>query len=85
MNTTTLINSISAVDDRQYYEICAMNELKGALRAGDIWGRGSRHYKNFDDYLIPRDDFEKLLNNNLLNLPVGTECGAYLNANTRPE
>ena len=64
--------------DRQYYEICAMNELKGALRAGDIWVRGSRRYKNFDDYLMPNDDFEKLLNNNLLNLPVGTECGAYL-------
>ncbi|HEB5101474.1 TPA: DUF4158 domain-containing protein, partial [Klebsiella pneumoniae] len=31
--------------DRQYYEICAMNELKGALRAGDIWIRGSRRYK----------------------------------------
>ena len=64
--------------DRQYYEICAMNELKGALRAGDIWVRGSRRYKNFDDYLMPGDDFEKLLNNNQLNLPVETECGAYL-------
>lgn len=66
--------------DRQYYEICAMNELKGALRAGDIWVRGSRRYKNFDDYLKPGDDFEKLLNNNQLNLPVETECGAYLKA-----
>jgi TnpA family transposase len=64
--------------DRQYYEIYAMNELKGALRAGDIWVRGSRRYKNFDDYLMPGDDFEKLLNNNQLNLPVETECGAYL-------
>lgn len=66
--------------DRQYYEICAMNELKGALRAGDIWVRGSRRYKNFDDYLMPGGDFEKLLNNNQLNLPVETECGAYLKA-----
>lgn len=66
--------------DWQYYEICAMNELKGALRAGDIWVRGSRRYKNFDDYLMPGGDFEKLLNNNQLNLPVETECGAYLKA-----
>lgn len=66
--------------DRQYYEICAMNELKGALRAGDIWVQGSRRYKNFDDYLMPGSDFEKLLNNNQLNLPVETECGAYLKA-----
>lgn len=64
--------------DRQYYEICAMNELKGALRAGDIWVRGSRRYKNFDDYIMPRSDFEKLLNNNKLNIPVESECGAYL-------
>jgi len=66
--------------DRQYYEICAMNELKGALRAGDIWVRGSRRYKNFDDYLMPGDDFEKLLNNNQLNIPVETDCEAYLKA-----
>ncbi|KDF14256.1 transposase for transposon [Klebsiella aerogenes MGH 61] len=66
--------------DRQYYEICAMNELKGALRVGDIWGRGSRRYKNFDDYLMPGDDFEKLLNNNQLNIPVETDCEAYLKA-----
>jgi len=64
--------------DRQYYEICAMNELKGALRAGDIWVRGSRRYKNFDDYLMPGSDFDNLLNNNRLNIPVETESGAYL-------
>lgn len=70
--------------DRQYYEICAMNELKGALRAGDIWGRGSRRYKNFDDYLMPIGDFENLLNNNQLNLSVQTECRAYLKARGFP-
>ncbi len=64
--------------DRQYYGICAMNELKGALRAGDIWVRGSRRYKNFDDYLIPTHDFEKLLNHNPLSIPFETDCGAYL-------
>lgn len=31
--------------DRQYYEICAMNELMSALRTGDIWVGGSRRYK----------------------------------------
>lgn len=30
--------------DRQYYEFCALNELKGALRSGDIWVKGSRRY-----------------------------------------
>ena len=47
--------------DRKYYEFCVLNELKGALRSGDIWVKGSRRYQNFDDYLIPSADFEKLL------------------------
>lgn len=44
--------------DRKYYEFCVLNELKGALRSGDTWVKGSRRYRNFDDYLIPSDDFE---------------------------
>lgn len=50
--------------DRKYYEFCVLNELKGALRSGDIWVKGSRRYRNFDDYLIPSADFEKLLRDN---------------------
>jgi hypothetical protein len=46
--------------DRQYYEFCALSEMKGALRSGDIWVKGSRRYKNFDDYLIPEKDFDKI-------------------------
>lgn len=34
--------------------------LRGALRSGYIWVKGSRRYKNFDDYLIPEKDFDKL-------------------------
>src|SRR3546814_16979447 len=28
--------------DRRYYELCALSELKNALRSGDIWVQGSR-------------------------------------------
>lgn len=45
--------------DRKCYEFCVLNELKGALRSGDVWVKGSRRYRNFDDYLIPQADFEK--------------------------
>ncbi|AXI24628.1 Tn3 transposase DDE domain protein [Cardinium endosymbiont of Sogatella furcifera] len=55
--------------NRQYYEFCALNELKGALRSGDIWVKGSRRYKNFDDYLIPKNEFDKLIQNHELPLP----------------
>ena len=49
--------------DRKYYEFCVLNELKGALRSGDIWVKGSRRYKNFDDYLIPTAELEKSRHN----------------------
>jgi hypothetical protein len=37
--------------DRRYYELCALTELRNALRAGDIWMPGSRQFKDFEDYL----------------------------------
>lgn len=65
--------------DRKYYEFCVLNELKGALRSGHIWVKGSRRYRNFDDYLIPSADFEKLLKEKQLQLAIPTDCHKYLN------
>ena len=31
--------------DRRYYELCALSELKNALRSGDLWVQGSRHHR----------------------------------------
>ncbi|CAM3936314.1 Tn3 transposase DDE domain-containing protein [Klebsiella variicola] len=55
-----------------------LNKLKGALRSGDIWVKGSRRYRNFDDYLIPSDDFEKSHLNNQLPLAIPTDCNEYI-------
>ncbi|EPS3522545.1 hypothetical protein ACVEAC_005317, partial [Escherichia coli] len=38
---------------------------------GDIWVKGSRRYKNFDDYLIPEKDFDKF--SPALPLPVSAD------------
>lgn len=62
--------------DRQYYEFCALSELKGALRSGDIGVKGLRRYKNFDDYLIPEKDFDKLTP--ALPLPVSADYHKYI-------
>ena len=43
--------------DRRYYELCALSELKNALRSGDIWVQGSRQFKDFEDYLVPAEKF----------------------------
>ncbi|RAP73094.1 Tn3 family transposase [Candidatus Erwinia dacicola] len=64
--------------DRKYYEFCVLNELKGALRSGDIWVKGSRRYRNFDDYLIPSGDFKKSLRDYLLPLAVPGDCHEYI-------
>ncbi len=37
--------------DRRFYELCALSELRNALRAGDVWVPGSRQFKDFEDYL----------------------------------
>ncbi len=40
-------------DAEPYYELCALSELKNALRSGNIWVQGSRQFKGFEDYLLP--------------------------------
>ncbi|WP_268619603.1 hypothetical protein, partial [Escherichia coli] len=44
----------------ELYEICALSELKNALRSGDIWVKGSRQFRDFDDYLLPAEKFAAL-------------------------
>jgi hypothetical protein len=46
--------------DRHYYELCTLWELRGALRAGNIWVPGSRRYANPETYLIPKDRWPAL-------------------------
>ncbi len=39
--------------DRRLYEICALDELKNALRCGDIWVEGAQRFKNADARRLP--------------------------------
>ena len=64
--------------DRRFYEICALSELKNALRAGDVWVEGSRRYRNFDDYLIPKATFAELSGRNALPLTIDPDGARYL-------
>jgi hypothetical protein len=73
----TLVFSDAGID-RRFYELCALAELKNALCSGDIWVRGSRQFKDFDEYLIPSERFNALLEAKRLPLVVGTDCEAYL-------
>jgi TnpA family transposase len=57
--------------NRHYYETCALWELRGALRSGDIWVRNSRRYANLETYLIPKDQWPHMRSEacRLLGLP----------------
>ncbi len=63
--------------DRRYYELCALSELKNALRSGDVWAQGSRQFKDFDEYLVSAEEFATLKKANQLPLAVATNCNQY--------
>jgi TnpA family transposase len=46
--------------DRHAYEWCVLWELRGALRAGNLWVAHSRRYANPETYLIPRERWPSL-------------------------
>ena len=64
--------------DRRYYELCALSEMKNALRSGDIWVQGSRQFKDFEDYLVSPAKFASLKQASELPLAVATDCDRYL-------
>jgi TnpA family transposase len=64
--------------DRRYYELCALSELKNALRSGDVWVQGSRQFKDFEDYLVPAGKFTAMKLASQLPLAVDTDCEQYL-------
>jgi len=64
--------------DRRYYELCAMSELKNALRSGDVWVEGSRQHKDVDEYLIPTEKFTTLKTAGKLPLSIAAGCEEYL-------
>ena len=66
--------------DRRYYELCALSELKNALRSGDIWVEGSRQFKNFNEYLVPAQKFAALREAGELSLVINPDCEHYLHA-----
>lgn len=77
--TATITDEIIDLHDKIiYYEICVLSELKNALRSGDIWVQGSRQYKDFDEYLIPSETFERSMKEGTLALKYDTNCEIYL-------
>lgn len=68
---------------RKYYELCILSELKNYLRSGDIWVEGSRRYKDFEQYLISREDFSEMKNTDNIELNVVSDSKKYLDERFR--
>ncbi len=64
--------------DRRYYELCALSEMKNAVRSGDIWVQGSRQFKDFDEYLMPAEKFATMKQASELPLMVDTNYEQYM-------
>ncbi len=64
--------------DRHYYELCALTELRNSLRSGDMWVSGSRRYRDFEDYLLPRDSWRAVRENGAPLVAVEPDFAAYI-------
>ncbi len=65
--------------DRRFYELCLFSELKNALRSGDVWVKGSRQFKDFEEYLIPVEKFSAIKSEPATKLAVNSNVDEYLN------
>ena len=55
-----------------------MAELKNSLRSGDISVVGSRQFRDFKEYLLPRTEFDRRFRESNLHVSVSTSPANYL-------
>ncbi|PXX51588.1 Transposase and inactivated derivatives, TnpA family [Pseudomonas sp. LAMO17WK12:I10] len=55
-----------------------MSELKNALRSGDIWVKGSRQFRDFEDCLLPPARFAALKKEQTLPFAINPNSDQYL-------
>lgn len=46
--------------NRHYYEMAVLTELRNYVRSGDVSIVGSRQHKNFDEYLVPKENWARI-------------------------
>ncbi|EWG08969.1 Tn3 family transposase [Cytobacillus firmus] len=63
--------------NRKYYELAALTELKNHIRSGDIWVVGSRLHKDFEEYLVSKEVWDKT-KTTINRLAVGMSVNEYL-------
>src|SRR5262249_40935859 len=66
------------VIDRQLYELAILLELCERLAGGDVWVEGSRKYRPWNEFLLPRAAFIKLLKTDQHGLAVPTDYREWI-------
>jgi hypothetical protein len=69
--------------DRRAYEVAVMMALRERLQSGDVWVEGSRAFRAFDDFLLPRDAFENRRKASELGLAVADRFEDWRNDRTK--
>ena len=65
---------------RHYWELAVLYALRGGLRSGEIWVRGSRRYANPATYLIDNDEWHKVRNEALTESGCAASFGEQLSS-----
>jgi len=68
-----LIEKKKAAEKRHYLEIAALNELKNRLRSGDIFVADSKNYRDFENYLFSKEEWEKQKENTKIHADLDVE------------
>ena len=64
--------------DRPLYEIAALTELRNSLRSGDVWVPGSRQFKDFEEYMMPPEQFARMDAAGTLGIALEADGNHYL-------
>ena len=71
-----IINRKNGTEKRHYFELAVLNELRNKVRSGDISISGSKSYMNFEEYLVPKEQWELEKKATRLTAPIS--CEEYL-------
>ncbi|MED3329728.1 Tn3 family transposase [Bacillus thuringiensis] len=65
--------------NRHYYEFSVFSELLNTLRSGDMWVKGSKQYKDFEEYLLPPHTWQHMKQTQQIPLEFTEDVENYLN------
>ncbi len=54
------VYDIDGTINRHYYEMAVLTELRNYVRSGDVSIVGSRQHKDFDEYLVPKENWTRI-------------------------